>query len=99
MVARRRKIKRALILLAADNGMSDADIAASVGVGTSTVYRVKRAFVEECLEKALEEEPRAGGVRKLSGHEEVLLLRRLARCRPWVILVGRWNFWRVKWCV
>ena len=82
MVARRRKIKRALILLAADNGMSDADIAASVGVGTSTVYRVKRAFVEECLEKALEEEPRAGGVRKLSGHEEVLLVATVCSLPP-----------------
>ncbi len=69
-----RKIKRALILLAADSGMSDADIAASIDVGTSTVYRVKRAFVEEGLENSLEEEPRPGGKRKLSGHEEALLV-------------------------
>jgi transposase len=69
-----RKIKRAQVLLAADKGMSDGDIAASVEVGTSTVYRIKRAFVEEGLEKALEEEPRPGGVRKLSGHEEALLI-------------------------
>ena len=69
-----RKIKRALILLAADSGMSDADIATSVGVGTSTVFRVKRAFVEEGLEQALEEAPRPGGTRKLSAHEEALLI-------------------------
>ena len=69
-----RKIKRALILLAADNGLSDADIAASVDVGTSTVYRVKRAFVEDGLEQALEEAPRPGGKRKLSGVEEALLI-------------------------
>jgi transposase len=69
-----RKIKRALILLAADSEMSDTDIAASVNVGTSTVYRVKRAFVEEGLEKSLEEEPRPGGKRKLSDHEEALLV-------------------------
>jgi transposase len=69
-----RKIKRALILLAADNGMSDADIAASVDVGTSTVYRVKRAFVEEGLESALEEAHRPGGARKFSSHDEALLI-------------------------
>lgn len=45
----------AQVLLAADNGMSDDDIAASVDVGTSTVYRIKRAFVEEGLEKAHKE--------------------------------------------
>jgi len=64
-----RKIKRALILLAADNGMSDAEIAANVDVGTSTVYRVKRAFVEEGLENALEEASRPGGARKLSRND------------------------------
>ncbi len=41
-----RKLKRAQILLAADAGVSDEDIAASVGVGGSTVYRTKRRFVE-----------------------------------------------------
>jgi transposase len=69
-----RKIKRALILLAADNGMTDAEITTSIDVGTSTVYRVKRAFVEEGLENALEEEPRPGGKRKLSCSEEALLI-------------------------
>ena len=34
-----RKIKRAQILLAADSGLSDEDIAAAVAVGGSTVYR------------------------------------------------------------
>ena len=37
-----RKLKRAQILLAADGGATDAAIAASVGVGESTVYRTKR---------------------------------------------------------
>ena len=40
-----RKLKRAQILLAANAGVSDEDIAASVGVGGSTVYRTKRRFV------------------------------------------------------
>ena len=51
-----RKLKRAQILLAADAGVGDEEIAASVGVGGSTVYRTKRRFVEGNLERALSEE-------------------------------------------
>src|SRR5690348_17231326 len=69
-----RKLKRAQILLAADGGATDAAIAASVGVGESTVYRTKRRFVEGNLELALSEEPRAARPRKLSGKEEALLV-------------------------
>src|ERR1700680_1875335 len=65
-----RKIKRAQILLAADGGLSDDDIAAAVAVGGSTVYRTKRRFVEGNLEAALNEEPRAGADRKLTSNEE-----------------------------
>ena len=38
-----RKLKRAQILLATDAGVSDDDIATSVGVGGSTVYRTSNA--------------------------------------------------------
>ena len=68
-----RKLKRAQILLAADAGASDEAIAASVGVGGSTVYRTKRRFVLGNLEAALGEEPRPGADRKL-GKEEALLV-------------------------
>src|SRR6267154_1006899 len=40
-----RKVKRAQILLAADAGAGDEEIATSLGVGGSTVYRTKRRFV------------------------------------------------------
>ena len=69
-----RKLKRAQILLATDAGASDEAIAASVGVGGSTVYRTKRRFVLGNLEAALSEEPRRGADRKLSGKEEALLV-------------------------
>ena len=68
-----RKLKRAQILLAADAGVGDDDVAASVGVGGSTVYRTKQRFVEGNLERALSEEPRPGADRKLTGQEEALL--------------------------
>src|SRR4051794_16800570 len=69
-----RKLKRAQILLAADAGVADETIAQSLGVGGSTVYRTKRRFVEGNIEKALDEEPRPGAARKLSGQEEALLV-------------------------
>jgi transposase len=69
-----RKVKRAQILLAADAGRTDEVIAATVAVGTSTVYRTKRRFVDEGLEPALNEEPRRGAERKLSTTEEAMLV-------------------------
>ena len=69
-----RKLKRAQILLAADAGSSDEEIARTVAVGGSTVYRTKRRFVEGNLERALSEEPRPGAERKLTGKEEALLV-------------------------
>ena len=56
-------------------GASDEEeIARSVGVGGSTVYRTKRRFVIGNLEAALSEGPRPGADRKLSGKEEALLV-------------------------
>src|ERR1700726_5068220 len=69
-----RKLKRAQILLAADAGRSDEEIARAVAVGGSTVYRTKRRFVEGNLERALSEDPRPGAERKLTGKEEALLV-------------------------
>src|SRR5271154_6460996 len=69
-----RKLKRAQILLAADAGCSDEEIVRTVGVGGSTVYRTKRRFVEDNLERALSEDPRPGAERKLTGKEEALLV-------------------------
>src|SRR5580658_6778742 len=69
-----RKLKRAQILLAAASGCMDKTIAAHVSVGTSTVFRTKRRFVEEGLEQALSEEPRPGAERKLAASEEALLI-------------------------
>ncbi len=71
---RARKLKRAQILLAADAGASDNEIAARVVVGGSTVYRTKRRFVEGNLDHALAEAPRPGAERKLTGKEEALLV-------------------------
>ena len=77
-----RRAKRAQILLAAAAGRTDEAIAGHVGVGTSTVFRVKRRFVEGNLEHALSEDPRPGGARKLSGKEEALLVATACAAPP-----------------
>ncbi len=77
-----RVVKHAQVLLAADAGVADVDIAASVNVGSATVYRTKRRFVELGLEAALRDAPRAGGDRKLSGKEEALLVATACTAAP-----------------
>jgi transposase len=69
-----RKLKRAQILLAADAGASDDEIAISVGASGSTVYRTKQRFVLGNLDAALNEAPRPGASRKLTDKQEVLLV-------------------------
>ena len=69
-----RKLKRAQILLAADAGAGDDEIAISVGTSGSTVYRTKQHFVLGNLEAALNEAPRPGADRKLAGKQEALLV-------------------------
>lgn len=73
-VSAARRIKRAQVLLAADRGSKDEAIAQNVGVGTSTVYRIKQRFVEDGLERALNEAPRPGAPRKLEAADESLLI-------------------------
>ena len=84
-----RKLKRAQILLAADAGAGEAEIAARVVVGGSTVYRTKRRFVEGNLERALNEEPRPGAERKLTAKEEALLVA--TACSDPPLGRGRWT--------
>ena len=91
-----RKLKRAQILLAADAGGGDEEIARSVGVGGSTVYRTKRRFVEGDLERALSEEPRPGAERKLTGKEEALLVAIACASPQRAVPAGRSSCWQVR---
>ena len=72
-----RRLKRAQILLAADAGASDDDIAISVGVGGSTVYRTKQRFVLGNLGAALSEVPRSGASRSSRAKRKPCWSRRL----------------------
>jgi transposase len=69
-----RKVTRARILLKADEGLTDDQVAAALHVGIATVGRVRQRFVEEGLDSALQEKPRPGQRRKLTGTQEAHLI-------------------------
>ncbi len=69
-----RRLKRALVLLAADEAAPDRAIAAQVRVHCATVERVRQRFVSEGLDAALTERPRPGKARKLTGRQEAHLI-------------------------
>jgi len=69
-----RRLKRALILLAAADGDRDEAIAAKVRVHANTVQRIRQRFVEESLDAALSERPRPGKARKLAGPQEAFVI-------------------------
>ena len=93
-----RALKRAQILLLADGGVRrEEEIVEALGVSSSTVYRVKRDFVEYGLDAALSEGSRPGRPRKTGAHEDALLVSiacstpPAGRCR-WTLslLAERW---------
>ena len=69
-----RKVTRARILLNAAEGLTDETIAAALHVGSATVGRVRQRFVEEGFESALNERPRSGQCRKLTGKQEAQVI-------------------------
>ena len=69
-----RKMKRAEILLKADEGWKDADIIKALNTNRSTVERTRKRFVEGGLDKALNEDPRPGQRVKLAGNAEAHLV-------------------------
>jgi transposase len=74
-----RKLTRARILLKADAGLSDAEIAEALDVGTATVFRTRQRFVEASL-GALDEHPRPGARRKRTGKQEAHVIA--VACTP-----------------
>jgi len=91
-----RKLKHAQILLKADeadggSGWDDERIAEALEVGTATVERVRRRFVEEGLASALS--PYRGGKRiyerKLDGEQEAHLIALACSAPPEAH--GRWT--------
>jgi len=69
-----RVLRRAQILLDADEGLKDEQIAARQRCGDSTVQRTRQRYVEEGLESALEEKPRSGQPEKLTSKAKAHLV-------------------------
>jgi len=69
-----RKFKRAMILLKADEGLTDPQIMSVLNVSRPCVERIRRRFVIDGMERALNEDPRPGQKRKLDGRAEATLI-------------------------
>lgn len=75
-------MKRAQILLKADDGWRDAEIASALDTGHSTVERIRQRFVEGGLSHALNENARPGQKRRLDGRAEAHLIALVCSERP-----------------
>jgi len=71
------KRNRAAILLKADDGLTDGEIADELGVGVATVERIRKRAVLEGIEAAMERRPQQGISRKpkLDGRAEAKLVQ------------------------
>ena len=70
-----RKITRARILLKANEGWSDAEIVRALDVGTATIERVRKQYVDEGLDSALNRKPTSRQQeRKIDGAAEAHLI-------------------------
>lgn len=86
-----RTLKRALILLKADEGFTDAQIMAALGVSRPCVERVRQRFVEGNLPRALHDAPRPGRMPKLDGRQEARLIAEA--CTPPPVGHARWTLY------
>jgi len=64
-----RKLKRCQILLLSDEGKSDVEIAKVFKVSSGTVANIRRRYVDEGLESALNEKRRPGAPKKFQGRQ------------------------------
>lgn len=68
-----REISRARILLLADDGKSEKEIADQESVDFTTVYRIEQRYLQGDLSFALSERPRPGAPRKTDSADEAVI--------------------------
>jgi len=69
-----RRRRHLQILLLADEGHTDQQIAVTTGAGRSTVERVRKRFARGGLDAALADEPRSGAPPKFDGKQEAMII-------------------------
>jgi len=71
-----RGLTRARVLLKADEGCTDVEVATALRVGVATVHRIRQRCVEEGFAAALRDRPRQGGTPKFDvrQHARVIAL-------------------------
>jgi len=77
-----RQFKRAMILLKANEGLSDPQIMTALNVSRPCVERIRKRFVVDGIERALNEDPRPGQKRKLDGRAEATLIATACTAAP-----------------
>jgi transposase len=85
----RRQRYRVQVLLRADAGDTDADIADDLGITTNTVANVRKRFAGGGLDAALNDRPRSGGPAKLDGKAEAVVTA--LACSPTPGGQARWT--------
>jgi putative transposase len=69
-----RAIARANVLLLLDEGWDMQEVANAVGVHRQRVWRIKRRFLDEGLQAALQEKPRSGQPSKYTRRHEARII-------------------------
>jgi transposase len=69
-----RSIARGSILLLANQGKTDDEIAQTLEIGRATVQRVRKRYSQKGLDSALAEFPRPGAKPRLDGRQEAYLV-------------------------
>jgi len=69
-----RRIRRAIVLLAADEGAKDEAIAEKVGLHRNTVEKIRKRWAQGGVDGALNDRPRPGKARLLDGRQEAHLI-------------------------
>lgn len=69
-----RQRNRVQVLLRADAGETDADIADDLGISAQTAANVRKRFAADGLDAALTEKPRSGGPARLDGKAEAVVI-------------------------
>ena len=85
----RRRRNRVQVLLRADAGDTDAEIADDLEVSPNTVANVRKRFAAGGLDAALTEQPRRGAPAKLDGKAEAVVIA--LACSPTPDGQARWT--------